>query len=221
MEKYTVKVRENNCLTDWVHQLILEKPNQFSFLAGQFVMVKTEKGTRPYSLASSPAEDFLELCIKKTGEVSSVLCSVQEGSKIQIIGPNGNFTFKSKEAQEIFFIATGTGIAPLKSMISDIIDRFNGKMTLLFGTKTKKDILYEDYFRFLERKYKNFSYIVTLSRENWEGHRGHVDEVLRKIVKEPRAHLYLCGLKEMIESVRKAAEEIGFKENQIYFERYS
>jgi NAD(P)H-flavin reductase len=135
------------------------------------------------------------------------------------------------EIEDVILISTGTGVAPFRSMARDLfgVDRaehqHNGhQIWLVYGTRYPEDIYYREEFEQLAAEEPNFHYIATLSRppESWRGERGYVQEHVRKIVGERRdMHVYICGLNEMVSSVRKLlVEECSWDKHRVIYERY-
>ncbi|MBI2076357.1 MAG: FAD-dependent oxidoreductase [Candidatus Aenigmarchaeota archaeon] len=199
------------------------------FKPGQFVLVKSviegKTVVKPYSIASSPSvKDHIELCIRKAGPVSGYMCSLKPGDKLDVMGPAGHFVLKEPVLSDIVFVATGTGISALLPMIDTIFEKGTDKeVWLFFGNKTEDEIIYRDRFETLANKHKNFHFAPVLSRadEKWQGERGHVQDALRKYIFNPSdKEIYVCGILAMVEEVAKIAEEMGFKKEKIYFEKY-
>lgn len=207
------KVIEKKVLTHDVFELHFDIEEPFNFEAGQFVTIKICDSApspcfRAYSISSSPNKSSIELCIKEIpkGRGSCWLNTLTKGDEIEFLGPNGKFTFNSDPSKTILFIATGTGIAPLKSMIEDQLNKGNSQpMHLYFGLRYIKDIFYKDHFEALAEKHENFSFNLTLSQpenESWQGHKGRVTSILEPLEIDPEnTEIYICGLKAMIESV--------------------
>jgi NAD(P)H-flavin reductase len=135
--------------------------------------------------------------------------------------------------RDALFIATGTGIAPMRAFVQWIFadpERHAGRQIhLVYGTRYEKDIYYQQYFEEVARANSNFSYTITISRptEAWRGNKGYVQEFVRQIVaarpeglrKEMDA--YICGLNDMVSACRKLLmEEFGWDKKQVIFERY-
>src|SRR6266436_6753179 len=168
---------------------------RFGFVAGQWLSFKTNKPdgeeiTRAYSIASPPGEDNrLALCLNRVqdGFMSNFLCDMKGGEEISCQGPFGDFTLRPP-LRDTIFIATGTGIAPYRSMLhwllADPARHQNKQFWLLFGSREEKDIYYHDEFTALAAAHKNFDYLPTLSRggPNWKGLRGYVQEHVPSIV---------------------------------------
>ncbi len=218
-------------LTDDVFELVFEAETPFTFNAGQFVTIKIDDKVPPcfraYSIASSPLAETTEfrLCVKLMpgGRGSNWLNNLKEGDQINFIGPNGYFTFKDT-AKKVIFIATGTGVAPFTSMIEDQLNKGNGqKLELLFGVRHMKDVFYAEWLEKLKNK-GDFDYTITLSQpedESWQGSKGRVTEALKTHNFDPaNTMFYICGLKDMIDSVTAILKEKGVPEDSIHFEKY-
>jgi len=227
------KVIKKQTLTYDVFELYLETEENFTFKAGQFITIKINDNHsapcfRGYSILSPPRDkrDFT-LCIKTIpgGRGSNWLNSLKEDDEIEFMGPNGNFIFQSLPEKTILFIATGTGIAPLKSIIEDQLENGNKQsMHLFFGLRHIKDLIYKDQFEELENKYTNFSFDLTLSQpenETWQGHKGRVTALLENLeIYTQNTETYICGLNAMIESVTEILKKKNLPEKSIHFEKY-
>lgn len=201
------------------------------YQAGQFCMVQVPKeGEKPikkaYSICSSPFETgFVDLCIKlvEGGFATNWFWTLKEGDEITITLPYGTFVLKEPIENDLVFVATGTGLAPFRSMIRVLLrEGFKKNITLIFGVRHEHEVLYESEFRDLEKQYPHFKFIPTISRpKTWTGEVGYVQEKLKKYVTDPSGkQIFICGLVPMIEAVQKAAEEIGFDKKQVHFEKY-
>jgi NAD(P)H-flavin reductase len=163
--------------------------------------------------------------------MSNFLCDRQIGETARIHGPHGLFVLKP-EVEDVILVATGTGVAPFRSMAQHVFGRdgdgqyrHNGRQIwLVYGTRYPEDIYYREEFERLAAEHPNFHYTATLSRapESWSGCRGYVQEYIRKIVGERKdMHAYICGLNEMVSSVRKLlVEECGWDKKRVIYERY-
>src|SRR6476619_5312645 len=140
---------------------------RFGFVAGQWLSFKTNKPdgeeiTRAYSIASPPGDDNrLALCLNRVpdGFMSNFLCDMHEGQEISCQGPFGDFILRPP-LRDTIFIATGTGVAPFRSMLHWLLaDRErhqDKKFWLIFGSRTEKDIYYHKEFLQLATKHNNF-----------------------------------------------------------------
>lgn len=206
----------------------LPKGKEIHFEAGQFVQMfipdngKTRRTS--YSLASSPEHrEYFELCVTLVdgGKSSTFLHGLKVGDRIQGLGPLGKF--RNPGDREPVFIATGSGIAPFRSMIYDLVHRgYKGSMHLIFGNRFEPDIIYRKEWEDLAKKSANFKPLFTLSRDqNWTGPRGYVqDKILGVIPDATSKNFFICGLNNMITAVQDKLLSMGVPQNQILFERY-
>lgn len=206
---------------------------KFEFTAGQFVSMKAfpdgREITRAYSIASPPRHDnTFDLCLNRVedGYFSNFLCDLEPRAEVSFHGPHGYFVLK-QPVRDSVFIATGTGIAPIRGMLQWLLaesGRQNGKeFWLVFGTRHERGLYYHAEFQALEKRNPNFHYLPTLSRENpgWSGARGYVQEHVREIVAGRRdMDAYICGLKEMVDANRALLKELGWDRKQIVAEKY-
>ena len=207
---------------------------RFGFVAGQWLSFKTNKPdgeeiTRAYSIASPPSEDNrFALCLNRVqdGFMSNFLCDMKEGDEIRCQGPFGDFILRPP-LRDTIFIATGTGIAPFRSMLhwllADPARHQDKQLWLVFGNRTEKDIYYHDEFLALAAKHANFHYLPTLSRGDaaWQGLRGYVQEHVPGIVQgRTDMHAYICGLDKMIKANRELLKGMGWDRKSILYEKY-
>jgi ferredoxin-NADP reductase len=240
---FTARLRRAISLSAPTKHLEFEVPGmaRFGFVAGQWLSLKVKKPdgeeiTRAYSIASPPDEsNCFALCLNRVqdGFVSNYLCDLKEGSEISCQGPFGNFILRPP-MRDTIFIATGTGIAPIRSMLHWLSDQHDGtqggvtrhqgkQVWLLFGSRTERDIYYHTEFLRLAERNPNFRYLPTLSRggPEWQGLRGYVQEHVPEIVgNRLDMHAYICGLKKMITANRDLLKGLGWDRKQIIYEAY-
>lgn len=221
----------------WIKVPELER---FDFIPGQFVTLdlpiheKLNKRWRSYSISSWPdGTNVFELVIVlMEGGVGSkyLFENISEGSEIIFRGPQGVFTLPETIDKDLYFISTGTGIAPFRSMVHNIMNQKipHKNIYLIFGTRTKADLLYYDELKRLEQEVPSFQYIPTLSREKWEGCCGYVHEIYENIVHSkmngsgqlPPSSFYLCGWKNMIDEAKQRIQGLGYDRKAIHQELY-
>jgi ferredoxin-NADP reductase len=214
----------------WVE---LPETPSFPFKPGQFVTLdlpiheQRNKRWRSYSIASMPDEsNVIELVIVyvENGVASKyIFDEIKEGSQLTLRGPQGTFVIPEQLEKDIYFICTGTGIAPFRSMLQYI--NFHQvphrQLHLLYGTRKREDLLYAEEMRELERMMPNFTYHPTLSREEWEGDTGYVHAIYEKLCVEKRPSLfYLCGWRAMIDEARERILQMGYDKKDIHLEIY-
>lgn len=211
----------------------VEEMPTFDFIAGQFVSMKADKEgreiTRAYSIASAPKNNnTFDVCLNRVqfGFFSNYLCDMEHGARVKFHGPHGYFVLKNPVRDSIF-VGTGTGVAPLRGMLHWLFEepsRNQGhEFWLVFGTRYRPELYYDEEFKQMERDFPNFHYLPTLSRENpgWTGATGYVQEHVRKLA-EGRTDIdaYICGLKDMVVANRDLLKELGWDKRSILFERF-
>ncbi|MBU1197299.1 FAD-dependent oxidoreductase [Candidatus Micrarchaeota archaeon] len=233
VEKKLLKVLENQKATPTVDVLKLadETGNPFSFKPGQFGMLHVQENggevKRPYSFASSPNEKrFVEFCIKRVpkGRVSNLVCDLIVGRGLMVSGPYGVFRLRGNE-KEIVFLASGTGIAPFKSMIESLFEQGSDKsIWLLFGIRNESEIIYRSFFENLAEQHSNFHFYPVLSDKelgDWKGERGFVSDAIDRVLPSlDEKEFYLCGVPVMVKSVNDFLLQKGVLKERIFMEQY-
>jgi len=207
--------------------------SSFDFIPGQFVTFdlpiheKPNKRWRSYSIASWPdGTNVFELVIvlDKLGAGTHYLFDqVSVGSELIYRGPQGVFILKEPVQEDLFFICTGTGIAPFRSMVNHIknVQMPHLAINLIFGCRTKDTLLYYEEMKSLQDAIPGFNYIPTLSREEWEGRTGYVHSIYEELCADKRpANFFLCGWKGMIDEAKKRITDMGYDRKQIHVEIY-
>lgn len=213
--------------------ITLPEAERFDFIPGQFVTAdlpiheKRNKRWRSYSIASMPdGTNIIELVIVYLDGglgTTYLFNQVDEGAEVILRGPQGVFTLPENLDNDFFFVCTGTGIAPFRSMLHYIKEHKlpHKELHLIFGTRTQKDLLYYDEMKQLEKELEGFHYHPVLSREKWDGEEGYVHDVYEKVcANKPNAQFMLCGWKMMVDDARKRLEQMGYDKKQVHFELY-
>ncbi len=206
-----------------------EGVERLTFTAGQFVSFSAEIGgkkiTRAYSIASAPNGNRFHLCLNRVadGLFSPHLFDSAAGTAVEMQGPLGTFTIRDR-ARDMIFVATGTGVAPFRSMADEYLSSGGpARITLLFGVRYEENLLYRADFERWSAGHPNFRFEPVLSRpgESWRGRAGHVQPHLLELVGDRRdLHVYACGMKAMVDDVRTRLKELGFDRRQIVVEKY-
>lgn len=208
---------------------------------------ENERG-RPHKLrlysVSSPTEgenghsNLVSTTVKRTieefgnnelylGVCSNYLADLQPGDKVKMTGPSGRRFLLPENANDFNYImfATGTGIAPYRGMIMEMLDAgIENDIVLVFGCPYRTDLLYADYFEPLDKEHDNFHYLPHISREERraDGSKKYVqtclwdhDDLLDPILQQENTLLYICGLKGMESGIYRS---LGNKKRNEYLD---
>lgn len=210
---YTARLEDKIELNSkFVHYFFeLENPHTLNFQAGQYTSIKVdEKGQRrSYSFCSSPGITHgFELMVDVTpgGIGVQFLQNLAFGQQISAMAPMGRFVLAEDTTNDIVFVATGSGVAPFRSMILDLLQEHQDQrnITLYWGLRHVEDLAWQDEFQELSKYFPNFRFnpVISQAPPEWPMSRGRVTDVLAVHETPTNAHFYLCGNKPMIEDVK-------------------
>ncbi len=180
-------------LTDTEKYFELRAKNQkgFDFNPGQFVQLSIFGiGEAPISISSSPFnKDTLGICVRRVGDVTSAIHKLDVGSILGIRGPLGKgFPIEEMMGKDILFIAGGLGLAPLRSMISYVLEKRDdfGRIIILHGAKNPGEILFTDELETWKKR-KDLETSITVDRpdEKWTGKSGVITRLIPSLKLEP------------------------------------
>ncbi len=220
-------------------QLRLGSNEQIHFKAGQYVQLESkpygdvkESVIRAYSICSpSFTPNYIELMIR---QVPDGICTtwahrhLREGDEVSFIGPMGDFFMRPAEG-EIIMIAGGSGMAPMVSLLHDMVQTQNPRpATFFFGARTTKDLFYLDEMNELQRQAPNFRFIPALSaptaEEEWKGETGLITDVVHRHISKrnmTQAQGYLCGSPGMVKACMAVLNKNGISNDRIFFDPFA
>ena len=204
------------------------------FSAGQYLSIRLKVGdveiTRPYSISSCPKDaldGFYQLTIKRVdGGLASeyILDNWAVGTKVSVSAPQGTFTYERlRDAKTIIGVAGGSGITPFRSLAKSIA---NGdgecNLILLYGSRTKADILFLDELKAIEESTEKFKLVNVLSEEKVDGEEsGFITaELIKKYAPEGNYSIFLCGPQGMYNFVDKEIETLGLRRKFVRHELF-
>jgi CDP-4-dehydro-6-deoxyglucose reductase, E3 len=220
-------------VTDDVVRVVLRLPpaSPFRFLAGQHVDVTSPAGVRrSYSIASAAATPGrVELHVRRVdgGRFSDYwFGAAQANDLLRFDGPRGTFFLRPVADLDVVFLATGTGIAPVLSMLAHLAatpDARPRSVSLYWGGRQV-----EDHYLDPAATMPGLRYVPVVSRggPQWPGARGHVQDVLLADVAHghapalDRAAVYACGSERMIDDARRALAEAGLPPRRFHFDAF-
>jgi ferredoxin-NADP reductase len=231
----SVKIIEKKEIAEGTLGLYLEKPNGFTYCAGQYVLLHvpqlSEKGgreaTHPMSLASAPYQDYLLISMRVSqSDFKQTINNMAVGEELVVDGPIGNFILNN-DNHPIVFLAGGIGIAPFLGMILD--QQNNGwprPITLFYGNKTPQNTAFLELLRGI--KSDKFLFIPTMSQlsdddKTWAGERGRITaSMVSKYVKDVMVPIYyIVGLPEMVKATKEEMLKLGVKSENIKIEFFT
>jgi NAD(P)H-flavin reductase len=202
-------------------QYILEL-NQGTFTgeAGQHTAIQTDNGVKPYSVLAVD-ETRIGLMIRAYGTdgVADYMAAQSVGDAVQV-NPEltGSLTLQRVD-QPAVFIGTGTGITPLIGLLQAYIANDGPRAVFMFGEKTRDQLLYKS----LLEQYELTQPVETrfsLSRENWYGHTGYIQEQLPDVVDtiEGDADYYVCGVPKAVVAAKDCLDELDVSSDRVHTE---
>jgi ferredoxin-NADP reductase len=211
--------------------------SDFDFKPGQFITLdlpiheQKNKRWRSYSIASAPdGTNTVELVIVllEGGLGTTYLFNeVSVGSELLLRGPQGKFTLPHSLEEDLYFICTGTGIAPFRAMSHFIHNHKlpHQNIHLIFGCRKLGDGLYIDELKELEKQEAGFFFHPCYSRETEVpdgAHIGYVHPVYEALATQvhPHTKFYLCGWKNMVDEAKQRITAMGYDRKAIHLELY-
>lgn len=221
--------------TPTVRELVLkaESPQEFSFKAGQFVMLNVPQGEakpvlRAYSIASDDRiKNAFRLLFKfvENGIASTFVWNLKGGELLNFTGPFGKVFFQEPPTEQIVFLNTGTGLSQHICYLLSKKEQYpHLRYRMLFGVRSEKDMYYQKEIESLRKELKDFKFDFVLSRpqENWTGKKGYVQNFISEFdYKNIPTTFYLCGNGGMIKEVKHQLIEIdGIDKSRIWSEAF-
>ena len=244
VKQYSARVLSIRDVTYDIKEVLFDLGEEtVEFEAGRYIQVvipphgKIKTSTqRAYSMSSKPSDkNHVELLIRLVpgGIVTTYVHNVlQEGDTIDLIGPFGDFE-RTRNDSVMLCIAGGSGMAPFKSMLHDMLEKGESdrEVWYFFGAKTIKDMFYLDEMRGLEEKLPNFHFVPALSEpeegDGWDGPTGLITDVLDTWLKEKieasdkLLEGYLCGSPGMINACNAVMNNNGVLQENVYYDSFA
>jgi ferredoxin-NADP reductase len=226
--KLADKFVHNHKFTQYQFELV--QPNHIEFIAGQYVSiaVSTQGHRRSYSIVSTPDNNHgfeLFLDPKPDGLGSQYLENLKFGDSVQALGPMGTFVVRSQDPQvPLVFIATGSGIAPLRSMLYDQLQKHGTgrQMVLYWGLRHESELCWQEDLKDLVARFPNVTFhpVISKALHEWPLCHGRVTDCLAVHELIPTAEYYLCGSAQMISDVTEILDARGVAAEQILYEKF-
>jgi NAD(P)H-flavin reductase len=225
----TAKTITCEILAGKFYHFVFETEVPIVCIPGQYISVKVaDTRINNYSVVCNEDKNKFDLLIDTSpgGIGSKYFENLKAGDEISFLGPFGKFILKPDNAvKHILFLGTGSGCAPLRSMIDHLlkIEHVQTPITLYFGLRYQTDIFWRDYFEKLSQDYSNFKFVLVISKpdNSWQGKTGHITDYINQDFPDTSSlTAYLCGNILMIEESIKTLSSHGLAKEKIYTEKF-
>ncbi len=208
---------------------------RFNYRPGQLARLYIETGQEqplfhPFSIASSPTEDFLLFTtqIRPESPYKQSLEKLKPGDRLFVRGPVGKFFLPEDPSTDVLLLGSGIGITPFRSIIKFATDkRLPQKLTLLYSNNTPDDIVYRREWEELEKQNPHLKVVHIIaqpeaSREKWNGRVGGINEALiREHLKDPnKTMFYVCGTPSMVADTTNSLRNMGIDAGRMMVETF-
>ena len=224
-----VRILRRQDITPDLWLVWIEKPEGYSFKAGQYCTIGRDGIERAYSIVSAPHEESLELFIELVpppdGQLTPKLWELGIGDRVTIRPrAKGIFTFKPAHLNHLM-LSTVTGVVPYVSIIREYLHKSGSghHMYVLQGASYSDEFVYDEELRgYAEKHPDTVAYVPTVSRPaeernaRWEGESGRVNLIVDRYVEKfhlspENTLVYACGHPGMIEDVKEQMVPKGFE----------
>jgi len=214
-------IRENDLVNTYELTLVDELTNyRFSFQPGQFMMISMPHlGEAPISFSSSPDKaDGFGLTIRNSGILTAAVHGLRVGDMVGVRGPYGNaFPLEECKGKNLFFIAGGIGLAPLRPVIEYCLARGEefGSLTLFYGSKTPEECCFSGDFPRWQQQGMDCRLTVDQATTAWDGQVGLVTSLLEGVNMDDNVMALVCGPGIMIRFVVSQLKDLGMQAEHI------
>lgn len=237
--KLTIKniVKETSDAVSVLFDVPTNLQEEFSFIAGQYVTLKTtindEEVRRAYSLCSLPKSNEFKVAIKavENGKFSVYATTqLKAGDTLEVSKPEGKFILNPEPNKNYIGFAAGSGITPVLSMIKSVLETEpTANFTLVYGNKSVTDTIFYSELNELKNTYpKRFNLHYIFSRKSEENALfGRIDKAntnyfVKNTYKETVFNkAFLCGPEQMVNIVSETLLENGFLTENIHYELFT
>lgn len=215
IKRLPCRVQRIERLADDVAALFLTLPanERLQFMAGQYLEIILRDGKRrAYSMANPPEDDtHVELHVRNMGGAFTeyVFNKMKEKDILRFEGPLGTFFVREDSDKPVIFIASGTGFAPIKSILQHVFHRGTQRqMVLYWGGRRPKDLYMIDLCRQWQAEHDNFSFVPVISdalpEDSWQGRSGFVHRAVMEDFPDLSGYqIYACGAPVVVESAHR------------------
>lgn len=232
VDTYPAKIIDLTTLAPDVLLIKLKIPEniKMNFIPGQYIDILMDDGKkRSFSLANAVYDnELLQLHIRLVEDgylTPQLFKDYKVGDILRIDGPHGAFFYKKGKNKPLIFIAGGTGFAPVKSIVEQLIhDNSSLPINIYWGARDSIDLYLSELADSWDKSNTNIKFIPVLSQcsdDNWSGKKGYVHQTVCDDFKSLAEYdIYACGPPIMIESAQTAFKEKGLKLDNFYYDSF-
>lgn len=220
-------------LADDVMEISLSLPanQRLAFRAGQYIeFILRDRSRRAFSIANSPSNDeVIELHLRhvKGGTFTNhVFDEMKEKAILRFEGPFGTFHISESSNRPLILIAGGTGFAPIKSMVEELIEKGDTRpLHIYWGARAKVDLYRNDLPEKWAFQHEHINYVSVLSEPNdndeWQGRTGFVHSAVEEdFANLSKFDVYVAGPPPMVDAAKAGFIKQGLPENQLFFDSF-
>jgi NAD(P)H-flavin reductase len=213
---HSAAVRSNRRATPTTRLLVVEPDvRRLEFAAGQWANVGlTREAAKPYSIASAPKQNSLEFLIREDGS-GLELSAARRGTPLYLEGPHGAFTLTPEvwSASDVLFVAGGTGISPIRSMLLETLHHARRPTpTLVYSARDEREFAFLPELRGLARE-GLVRLLLSATRNapaRWKGLSGRLTSaILQSVVLTTQPVTFICGPEGFVKDVSGALQALG------------
>jgi CDP-4-dehydro-6-deoxyglucose reductase len=183
---------------------------------------------RSFSMAGRKGGGELEFLIKKISGglfTDRMVSKLKTGDQLSVELPFGSFAYHDDDYKPVIFVATGTGIAPIKSMIEMMSESPDCPPVMLYwGVRAEADLFLHGDIELWSKKLEDFTYTPVLSKpsKSWSGRVGYVqDQVAQDFTDLSEHAIYICGSPVMIRDASKVFLKLNAQISHIYTDAFN
>ncbi len=226
---FPCRIKSLEKLAPDVMRVMLRLPPQqtFDYRAGQYIDIIGPSGSRrSYSIANAPAVDKgIELHIRRVlgGAMSNYwFGEAKVNDLLRLHGPLGTFFLRDVADEELIFLATGTGMAPIKSLLESLSVQpaalKPASVNVFWGGRTREDLYWNPVESRLPHR---FTPVLSRAESSWTGARGHVQQSVAAMGFDlSRVSVYACGSPAMIESAKTQLQDAGLATGRFHSDAF-
>lgn len=226
MARYEIAVADVEDRCPDVLSVRLERPEGYSFVAGQYLMLTLQTGagteTKPFSHSSATSDPYLEVTTRLSGSsFKTALAALKTGDRVTVSGPAGRLALPEDE-ERVAFLAGGVGITPVISMLrSQSADRAVHEV-LFYGNREPSCIPFAEDIETLEREGLTVVHVVESADETWDGERGFITpEVVRRHLDPAEDWLFIvAGPPVMVAAMEDTLASLDVPVSRALIERF-